>query len=119
MSITLTTGRLVQINGVTTENNTQGANTGYAVDFLGNTVTFNFSIGSGAPAAFNIGVFNLPVSLTVNLATGAWTSTNGSSGTIGAGPLANFVSQTKAIRNTVETFVAGNSVMAGTQVAWP
>lgn len=118
MSITLTTGRLVTINGVTQENDTQGVNTGYAVDFLGNTVTFTFAIGSGAPALFNIGVYNLPVSLTVNLTNGAWTSTNGFSGVIAGGPLANFVSQTKAIRNTVETFVAGNTVMSGTQVPW-
>lgn len=116
--ITLTTGRLVQINGVTQENDTQGVNTGFAVEFLGNTATFNLAIGSGAPSSFNIAVYNLPVAITVNLGSGAWTSTNGFSGTIGAGALANFVAQTKAVRNTVESFVAGNSVMPGTQVAW-
>lgn len=118
MSITLTTGRLVSINGVQQENDTQGANTGYTIDFLGNSVTFFFAIGSGAPAAFNIGVYNVPVSVTVNLGSGAWTSTNGFSGTVAAGPLANFVNQTKAVRNTAETFVAGNSVMPGNQITW-
>jgi len=116
--ITLTTGKLVAINGVTQENDSQGANTGYTLDFMGNTVTFTFDIGSGAPAAFNIGVYNQRVTVTVNLTTGAWTSSNGFSGTISGASLTNFVNQAKAVRNTAETFVAGNSVMPGTQTAW-
>jgi len=118
MSITLTTGKLVAINGVTQENDSQGACVSFSVDFLANVATFTFGIGSGAPAAFNLGVYNAPVSVSVNLATGAWTSTNGFSGVIAGAALTNFVAQSKSNRNTAETFVAGNSVMPGTTVAW-
>ncbi len=117
--ITLTTGQLVQINGVTKENDTQGVVTGFSVDFLGNTATFHLSIGSGAPSAFNIGVYNAPVDVTVNLSTGVWTSTNGFSGTVAGAALTSFNNQVKADRNLMETFASGNSnIMPGTQVAW-
>ena len=116
--ITLTNGKLVQVNGVTTENDTQGVNVSYHVDFLANTVLFTFNIGSGAPSAFNISAFfSSPTTLTVDLTTGNWVSSNGLSGTIGATPLANFVAQTKAIRNTVESF-ASSAIMPGTQTPW-
>jgi len=117
--ITLTTGRLVQINGVTQENDTQGVVTGFTVDFLGNTATFFLSIGSGAPSAFNVAVYNTPVSVTVNLSTGAWSSSNGLSGNVSGAALTNFVTQVKGDRNLMETFAAGASgIMPGTQTPW-
>ncbi len=117
--ITLTTGKLVVINGVTQENNTQGACTGFTVDFLANTATFSFQIGSGAPASFNIGVYSTLVTITVNLTTGAWTSSNGLSGIVPSGPLTNFNNQMRSDRNLSEVFAAGSSgVMPGTQVPW-
>lgn len=117
--ITLTTGKLVAINGVTQENDTQGAVVSYTVDFLANTATFVLQIGSGAPAAFNVGVYSVPITVTVNLVTGAWLSSNGLSGTIGGGALANFNTSIKADRNLAEGFSAGGSgILPGTQTAW-
>src|ERR1700757_1625955 len=107
--ITLTTPKTVAINGVTQESNTQGVCIGFAVDFLANTITFQFHIGSGAPAAFNIGVYSTLVTLTVNLTTGAWVSSNGFSGMAGGAALNNFINQLKADRNIAESFAAGAS----------
>lgn len=119
MPITLTTGRLVAINGVTQENDTQGVVTGFGVDFLGNTATFTLAIGAGAPASFNVGVYNTPVSVTVNLSTGAWTSTNNLSGNVAGAALTSFNNQIKSDRNLMESFSAGGSgIMPGTAVAW-
>jgi hypothetical protein len=118
-SITLTTGKLVAINGVTQENDSIGGCSGYAVDYIGNTVTFTFVTGTIVSGNINKGIFGDTVLLTLNLTSGAWTSTNGGSGTISGATLTNFVNQLKSNRNLVETFVAGNTVMPGTQVAWP
>jgi hypothetical protein len=119
VAITLTTGKLVTINGVTQENDTQGVVTGFLIDFLGNTVTYHLSIGSGAPAAFNVGVYNTPISVTVNLSTGVWFSTNGFSGTISPAGLSGFISQIKGDRNLMESFSAsGSGILPGVQAAW-
>lgn len=117
MSITLTTGKLVAINGVTQENDTQGAAVSLDMDWMGNIGTVRFSVGSGAPSAFNIGVYDTPITLTVNMTTGAWTSTNGSSGTFAGAGFTNFQNQFKAIRNAAETFAA-SQFLPGVQVAW-
>jgi hypothetical protein len=117
MSITLTTGKLVAINGVTQENDTQGAAVSMTMDWIGNIGTIKFSIGSGAPSAFNVAVYDSPVVLTVNMTTGAWTSTDGSSGTFSGAGFTSFQNQFKAIRNAAETF-ASSHFMPGTTVAW-
>jgi hypothetical protein len=124
MSITLTTGTLVQINGSTVENDTIGACISMHVDYFAQTVTFVFRTGVIASGNLNAGNYGPTITLTVVLATGAWTSFNSStgaslSGTIGAGALANFVAQLKSDRNLVETFAAGASgILPGTQVSW-
>jgi len=117
MSITLTTGKAVSINGVQQENDTQGAAVLLDYDFLANIATMRFSIGSGAPAAFNVGVYDSPITLRVDMTTGAWTTTSGASGIFSGAGFTNFQNQFKAIRNAAETFAA-SQFMPGTQVAW-
>ena len=123
MSITLTTGKTVLINGVQQENDTQGAAVAMSYDFLANVATIRFSIGSGAPAAFNIGVYDAPILLTVNMTSGVWSAVNVQSGaTVGSGTFSgagftSFQNQFKTIRNAAETF-ASIQFMLGTQVAW-
>jgi len=120
VSITLTTGKLVVINGVTQENDTIGACVSMHIDYLANTAVFTFQIGQLVAGNINIGAYSTPITLTVNLATGAWTNSAGQSGTIGAGALASFVNQVKADRNAIESFAAGASaILPGLQVVWP
>ncbi len=59
------------------------------------------------------------VSVTVNMTTGQWASTNGLSGTLAGAGLTNIISQFKADRNLMETFAAGASgILPGAQVSW-
>lgn len=119
MSITLTSGTLVQINGATVENDTVGACMSMSVDYFSQTVTFVFRTGTLQNGNLNAGLYGPTVTLVVNLSTGAWTASTGQSGTIGAGALASFNSQIKSDRNLVETFAAGGgAILPGAQVAW-
>jgi len=119
MSITLTNGTLVQINGSTIENDTVGACVSMTVDYFSQTATFVFRTGVLQNGNLNAGVYGPTVTLTVNLATGAWSASTGQSGTISGGALASFNSQVKSDRNLVETFAAGGGAfMPGVQVAW-
>jgi hypothetical protein len=119
MSITLTSGKLVAINGVTQENDSVGAVTLMEVDYVTGNVRFCLKTGSINGLTLAPGVYGEDVTLIINAITGNWRDSNGHSGNIAGATLTNFVSQMKAIRNTVETFAAGASgVMPGTQVAW-
>ena len=120
--ITLTTPLAVSFNGVQKENNTQGVMTVLHYDFLSNVATVRFDTGSGAPAAFNIGVYPVPINFTVNMTTGAWMAVDATGVTLqtgiftGAG-FTSFQNQFKSIRNAAETFAAANFLL-GTQTAW-
>ncbi|SRR6266436_342105 len=117
--ITLTTGKLVAINGVTQENDTIGGIVSMHVDYLAQTVTFVLQIGQLVSNNINVGAYSSPVTVTINLVTGAWTSSGGQSGTVGAGALTTLNNQFKSDRNAVETFAAGGSgILPGTTVAW-
>jgi hypothetical protein len=117
MPITLTTGKQVSVNGVQQENDTQGAAITLHMDWTMNVGTLNFSIGSGAPSAFTVGVYDQPVQLVVNMTTGAWSTSIGTSGVFSGAGFTSFQNQFKAIRNAAETFAA-SQFMPGVQVPW-
>lgn len=120
--ITLTTP--FSISGSITESDTQGGNTSYTVDFNNNTVTFYFVIGSVSGASVVPGpvaatTANGALTVTVNMSTGVWSSSNGKSGTLSGTAFTNIVAAFKSIRNQAEAFAAGAAaIMPGTQVAW-
>jgi hypothetical protein len=123
MSITLTTPFTVVIGGKQVENDTVGGCTGWSVDAIGGTVTVQLAVGTILDGNLNVGpqaqANQQGVSITVNLTTGAWTSSNGLSGTLTTAQLAAVVAQFLADRNLIEQLAAGNSeVMPGTQVPW-
>jgi hypothetical protein len=123
MSITLTTPKKIALNDVVVENNTQGADVSMSMDYLSNVATFIFSIGTvqGTPPNLNIGAYAAAdtVTVTLDLTTGNWSSSNGKSGTLTGAAFNNFVSQMKATRNSAEVFASGPSaIMPGTQVPW-
>jgi hypothetical protein len=125
MSITLTTPFTVSIGGVQVENDTVGACTSIATDFLARTLTATFQIGTltGSPANLNAGpqglIQNQGYVIVVHLDTGAWSDNHGHSGTVPAGTLANQVSQALSDRNSAEAFMAvPGGLMPGTTVAW-
>ncbi|HEV2399495.1 MAG TPA: hypothetical protein VGS27_21305 [Candidatus Sulfotelmatobacter sp.] len=119
MSITLTTGVLLQLNGATIENDVSGFVSAFHVDFLTNSVLITLLQGNVVGNVASQGQYGATVNVTVNLSTGAWTSSNGKAGTVTGASFTTFVSQMKADRNLMETFAAGASgIMPGTQVAW-
>lgn len=121
MSINLTTPKVISVTGSQnfSETDAQGALMSYSIDFFGQTFTGVFRTGTVTGGNLNAGAFGDTVTLVVNLVTGAWTSSNGFSGTIGSTPLNNFNAQFKTDRNAAEGFAAGASgIMPGTQVPW-
>jgi hypothetical protein len=121
MSITLTNGKLIQVNGVTVENDSVGATTVLSVDFFASTVSYTLRTGSlipGPPQNLNAGAFGDTVTVTINLISGAWTSSNGLNGTIAAGQLTQIQNQFKGDRNLSEQHAVNQSIMPGTQVPW-
>ena len=121
MSITLTTPTGVTITGPNpvSETDSVGACMSMSVDYFSQTVTFVFRTGTIVSGNLNAGLYGPSPTLTVNLTSGAWSSSTGQSGTIGAGALASFNSQIKSDRNLVETFAAGaGALLPGVQVPW-
>lgn len=121
MSITLTTGKLVVINGVTQENDDAGSCVSFTVDFIAHTASFVFKIGQRSGANFNVGNYSGLTHLRVNLVTGEWESVDENSvrfvGTIDPGTIAAYLAQFNSDRNAAEVF-ASAQIMPGTQVAW-
>jgi hypothetical protein len=119
MSITLTTGKTVAINGVTVETNPVSAVIGYALDLIANILTVYLATGTLVSGNLSSSTYADRVTLVLNLTNGVWSSSNGFSGTIAGAALANFVASVKANRNQMEVFCAGGAGIApGVQVPW-
>jgi hypothetical protein len=124
MSITLTNPTLVEVNNVEIENDTDGAATLKNNDYLSNKVVFTLRTGTLQGGNLNAGNYGPNVTVTVDLATGNWWSSDAAtntsmSGTMSSTDLANFQAAVTANRNMVEAFAAGPSgIMPGTQVPW-
>jgi hypothetical protein len=126
MSITLTSPYLVSIGGVQVEGDTVAACTGYSIDYIGHIMTYKFSIGTlaGSPPQFVAGPYAVnngyqQITLTVNLATGAWSSNYGGAGTVPGSILNPIITQLLGNRNSSESFMAvAGGLMPGTQVPW-
>lgn len=74
---------------------------------------FNDSIGVGALSTPG------QIDTIAGETTGAWTTTNGQSGTFAGAGFTSFQNQFKTIRNAAETFAAANiTPVLGSQVAW-
>ena len=123
MSITLTTGIQVSINGASVENDISACVSGITLDYLAGVATFTLTQGSvisqSGADTFNVGVYASPVTVSINMGTGAWTSSNGLSGTASGALFIGFQTSIKNTRNALETFSAvTNAIMPGTVVNW-
>ena len=117
LATSVTTSGLVAA-GVTSGTDASAAVSGFVVDFLAGTVMFELVLGTLAGNVINIGVYVPRIHVTVNLATGAWFTDNGRSGTIPVANLSGIISQFAGDRNLMEQFAAGNGILPGTQTAW-
>lgn len=122
MSITLTSSYTVSINGQSVESDAVGGATSVQTDFLGNTITFQLVVGSLLNGNINAGPIAgtqaQNVYVTINLTTGAWTSTNNKSGIVDPTVLSTLITQIRNNRNAMESFAITATIMPGTQVPW-
>lgn len=123
MSITLTTPKKVDINGVTQENSTDGAAVMMHVDYLANTATFIMHIGTivGTPPNLNIGVYSSSLTVVIDLKAGTYkVLETGQAGAVPTAELDKFNTQIKAERNEAEVLatLGVQPIMPGTHVPW-
>lgn len=59
-----------------------------------------------------------PIIVTVGLKSGAWSSTNGLSGTLLTAGLTALQTIALNLRNGLETFTVNNNIVVGTEVPW-
>lgn len=117
MSITLTNAATINLNGATAESDANAAATAMNVTFP-TAITITFAYGTTSGQNFTPGTKIATVDVTINLVTGAWSATNGVSGTLSPGALTSFKSTVTGWRNSTETFAVNNNILIGSTVAW-
>jgi hypothetical protein len=117
MSITLTQIASMSIGGVAIESDANAALTYMEVSYPNNLRLF-FGYGTTTGQSFSSGT-NLPkVIVTLNVATGAWSSSNGLSGTLLSSGLTTLQTALLNMQNGLETFAVNQNITPGVQVAW-
>jgi hypothetical protein len=122
MSITLTQALTVVQGGTTIETDNAAACMAFAVSWtlVGPTAVATFQDGAVSGISLNPGTIAglNTVQFSLNMTTGAWSTSNGLSGTISGAALNSFLTTLKSIRNTIEAEAVSLGIIAGTQVAW-
>jgi hypothetical protein len=117
MSITLSNAAVVSIGGSTVESDANSAATYMEVSFP-NIIRLYFDYGTTAGQVFTPGVRVGRVIVSIDLVTGIWSGSNGTSGTLVGAALTNLQATVKGWRNAAETFAVNQNVLPGSQVAW-
>jgi len=117
MSITLTNAAVLSINGAVTESDANASLYYFELSFP-NSVRLFYGFGTTVGSVFTPGTQLPKVIVTLNLVTGAWTSTNGLSGTVSGAGFTAVQNDFLALVNIAETFAVNNSLVVGTQVPW-
>ena len=117
MSITLNNVATVSIGGSTVESDANAAATYMEVSFP-NSVRLFFDYGTTVGQAFTSGTRVGRVEVIIDLITGDWKASNGTSGTMGGAALTNLNSTVRGWRNSAESFAVNNSIIPGATVAW-
>jgi hypothetical protein len=121
-SITLTNTTTVSQGGSTVESDAAAAVMSISVDFQAAqpimVVVFKQGTVAGVTLVPGTVTSATPITVSVNLTTGAWASTSGPSGTLSGAALTSLLTSLKGLRNTDETFAVNNAIITGTQVPW-
>lgn len=120
MSITLSASAISvkTVGGIVKETDATDAITSLQLDYQQNILAFTVQGGTLAGQVFTPGSAGDNIQVTMDLVTGRWNASNGTSGTLGGASLTSLLTTLKGLRNTGETFTTGNAIVAGTQVAW-
>ncbi len=82
------------------------------------SMTVVLSDGTPASNAFTTFARAKAASMTINLVTGAWTTTAGTSGTLSNGQLNPLNANQRTLRNSLENIANAIGLVPGTLVAW-
>ena len=121
MSITLTNSISVSQGATVVETDAAAAAMGITMDFQLNNPALMIRLKTGNVNGSSLvpgSIAPTDVEISVDLTSGRWSTTNGMSGTVGAGALAGLVSTLKGFRNSAESFAVNQGVVAGNQVPW-
>ena len=124
MPITLTSANteVIQRNSVTIQTHDCAAVITDTADLVANVLTFVLSYGTPSSNSFlpasHPGPQTSPVTVTLNLVTGAWQASNNTAGTLGGAALTTINTNVRNLRNALETITNGQSIITGTVVAW-
>jgi hypothetical protein len=117
MSITLTALATLGIGGVTVESDANAELYYFELSFPSSVRLF-YGFGTTVGSVFTPGTQLPKVIVNLSLLTGAWTSSNGLSGTVSGAGFTAVQNDFLALVNVAETFAVNNSIVAGTQVPW-
>jgi hypothetical protein len=117
MSITLTNAAILSINGAVAESDAN-AEFYYLELSFPSSVRLFYGFGTPVGSTFTPGTQLPKVIVTLNLVTGAWTSTNGLSGTVSGAGFTAVQNDFLALVNIAETFAVNNNIVVGTTVPW-
>jgi len=119
MTITLTSPETASVGGSVVETDASAACTGINIDFIQQLITITLQNGTTSGQTFTPGKsLANPILLTISMATGAWQTNTGLSGTFNAASLASILSIFLGLRNQAEAFALQAAIIAGTAVPW-
>jgi hypothetical protein len=122
ISLTAANTEIIQRNSVTIETHDSAAVISDQADLVANVLTFVLAYGTPATNSFlsgpRPGPQTAPITVTLNLGTGAWQATNNTYGTLGGAALTTINTNVRNLRNALETITNGQSIVTGSVVAW-
>ncbi len=109
---------LFTIGGSTVETHDAAAIAIAHTAFLTNNLTATFVEGTPASNSFATFPRVKTATLNINIATGAWTTSAGTSGTLGAGAVTAIKNNQTNLKNGLENVANAIGLLPGTIVAW-
>jgi|ERR1039458_4775465 hypothetical protein len=117
MSINLNQPATMNINGIAAESDANAAIT-YLEMAYPDSLRIFVAYGATTTTVFTPGASLPKVIISVNLNTGAWSATNGVTGTLLSAGLTTLQNIALNLRNGLESFAVNQAVVAGTAAAW-
>lgn len=106
------------LGGSTVETHDSAAISTANTDFLGNQITVVFIDGTPASNSFAGFARSKARSLTIDMVTGKWNSSTGSSGTLSGAQLTALQNNQRNLKNGMENIANAIGIIPGTIVAW-
>lgn len=106
------------LGGSTVETHDAAAISSSNTDFLGNQITVVFIDGTPATNSFAGFSRSKTRSISIDMVTGKWNSSSGTSGTLSGAQLTGLQNNQKSLKNGIENIANAIGLIPGTIVAW-